>query len=121
MSKKWCAVQLDRDFETGEYGLGIYYYELGKARKIIEGVSYHENVLVVKSGDYEFKITEEPDINFFRNGVYKNWQEWNSRYGYRYEDDNVDFIPWCLKSLKALAIELNLIDNTDNESLYNKY
>ena len=40
--------QLDRDFETGQYGEGIYLYQKDKYRTIIEGISYEGNKLIVK-------------------------------------------------------------------------
>ena len=120
MSNPWFAVQLDRDFITHGYGMGIYYYEKNKPRVIIEGISYDGNILKVKSNNIEINIDSEPDIDFYRNSLYKDWEEWNDKYGVNYGDDDVDFIPWCLKTKKALAIELNLIKNSENESLYIK-
>ena len=119
----WYVAQLDRDMITGGYGQGIYLYTPNK-RIIIEGISFIDDVLIVKnvsSGNgYTFTLEGEPDLNKFEEVTHAHWIAWQKQNGKDYGDDDIDFKPYALKSTRAIAQELELIKRDDYESLHHR-
>lgn len=129
---KWFAVEIDRNFSTGEYGdkKEIYievkndnpnYIKL-KHGKINSGKYTEDNKLEVDikfSNDEDIKkltLNDEPDHELFENTLYKDWKLWDNMYGI-YDENRSDYEPWSFNSLKSLAIEMNCFEAKDNEKI----
>tara|TARA_B110000285_G_scaffold217141_1_gene265167 strand:- start:326 stop:724 length:399 start_codon:yes stop_codon:yes gene_type:complete len=107
----WFSTQVDRDYITGLYGDGIRLYENNRKYYLIKGESYDEkkNILVVKNNKgHSITLSSEPNIEYFKNTLFKDWGLWDSVYGKFYDDDRCDYKPWAHKDLKSLAAELGL-------------
>jgi hypothetical protein len=114
----WFATQVDRDFLTKMYGNGTRLYMNGEYN-IITGVSYENNVLIVKDSNGDnIELTTEPDNIKFTNTLYNDWKNWDSSYGKYEDEDRSDYEPFAYDSMKSLANELNLT-NENVEMYYN--
>ncbi|VVU95010.1 hypothetical protein CPAV1605_735 [seawater metagenome] len=111
VKNKWFSTQVDRDFETGRYGDGIRLYSDLNNYIIIKGVSFTENCLIVKDyADNTIKLTDEPDHQMFETFHWK-WKAWDNKYG-KYDEDRTDYEPYCHKNRQTLAMELGLLNKT---------
>ena len=114
----WYLAQIDRCMHSGFINSGYRLVRENLADASITGVSYINNVLEVKDSNSEIiKLTTEPNNNKFIDTLYKEWEKWD---GITFEknkddEDRCDYKPYALKSLKAAAISLKLIDNPDME------
>ena len=109
---KWFTTQTDRDFLTALCGNGIRLYtDQRSTYDIIKGISYKDNVLIVKNlQGQEITLDYEPDSDMFKQGLYLKWRDWDTKYGIN-DSDRTDYEPWAHNSLKSLAMELGLIQN----------
>lgn len=113
--------QIDRDFKTGRYGEDTPRLYLNKTSYInITGVSYNDNLLIVKDEfDNHLKLKTEPNNQIFEETLYKDWKKFDEEIG-KFDDDRTDYEPWALNSLESLAIELKLLDKNGVKMYYNK-
>ena len=107
---KWFATHIDRDFQYGGYGTGkprLYIKE--NLYTDITALSFENGVLKVKDewGD-EFCLRNEPDNEWFRQTVYKKWEEFDQKM--KGDEDRVDYEPWAYNSLEAIAAEFKLVE-----------
>ena len=117
-SKWWYLAQIDRCIHTGFLNSGYRLVRENQEDTYITGVSYQNNLLKVKDSYGKIiNLTTEPNNNKFIDTLYKEWEKWD---GITFEknkddEDRCDYKPYALKSLKAAAISLKLIDNPDME------
>jgi len=119
----WFAIDIDRDILGGYGPQGLYlYHDNIKNRIEISAISYDENILTVKdTSNNTIQLSDEPNIQLFKDTVYTQWQLWDTQYGAQFDDDRIDYVPWVLKSKEAIAIYFNLIPNNSNQSLFYKF
>ncbi len=105
----WFATQVDRDFNTGRYGDGIRLYDINAGTyTIISGVSFKDGTLIVKNSEGEtFTLNTQPNIESFKESLFKEWKDWDTKYG-KNDEDRTDYEPWCYNSLETLAMDLGL-------------
>lgn len=112
----WFATQVDRDFQTNNYGDGtrLYMDAFDGEYKLVTGYLFDGTILKVKDkyGDI-IELKSEPENIKFENTLYKDWKEWDTKYGSFYED-RTDYEPWAYDSLKSLAIELGVYESKDD-------
>jgi hypothetical protein len=113
---KWFATNVDRCFETGNYGNGVrFYYNTtnGFGYSLIKGISYDEitNTLVISSDNGNIKLTDDPDLEWFDDTVKTAWKKWDDLRGEAMEEDRCDYRPWAYASIKSLALEFRLCIN----------
>ena len=72
-------------------------------------MAYRGGFLTVKDewGD-TFNLTNEPDNNWFRQTLYKEWEKFDEKMVG--DEDRSDYEPWAYNSLEAIAAEFKLVD-----------
>lgn len=106
----WFSTQVDRCFESGLYGCDIRIYITKDYYFEVKGIKFEDNVLTLqetKIGQI-FKLSNEPNIDMFKEDLLKKWTLWDKTNGKMMGDDRCDYKPWVHTSLKALATELGL-------------
>ena len=106
----WFSTQVDRCFESGLYGGDIRIYITKDYYFEVKGIKFEDNVLTLqetKIGQI-FKLSNEPNIDMFKEDLLKRWNLWDKNTGKMMGDDRCDYKPWAHTSLKALATELGL-------------
>ena len=120
-------MQIDRDFKTMSYGMGTGYYiyftnenenrnENNKINLTYSSIKFQEyneseNKLTVildhantNSQEEEvLTLTGEPDTKLFENTLYKDWENWDKKFG-KYDEDRSDYEPWCLNSIDSIRL-----------------
>ena len=107
---KWFATHIDRDFQYGGYGNGKpRLYVSDNVYGHITPISFVNGVLTVKDewGD-TFNLTNEPDNNWFRQTLYKEWLKFDEKMVG--DEDRSDYEPWAYNSLEAIAAEFKLTE-----------
>ena len=121
--KYWFAVEVDRDYKTNSYASGVrLYVDNTTTYQIIKGVSYENNILVVKNINNELiTLEKEPNNLLFENSVFDDWVKWDKKYGESENENRIDFEPWAYASKKALAFEFNLYKLSPGEVITNYF
>lgn len=116
----WFATQVDRDFITRRYGEAHpRLYVDGNGYILITGVSYNDDMLIVKDAHGNLiELNSEPNNELFETTLYNDWKTFDDTIG-KNDDDRTDYEPWAYNSIKALAYELKLCDEKGIE-LYHK-
>lgn len=119
----WFAVQVDRDYKTHDYGGGTrLYIDSSINYKIVKGVSYENDVLIVKDEDGTLiTLDNEPNNLLFENSIHLDWTKWDKKFGENDPENRSDYEPWAYASKKALALELNLYKLKKGEQINNYY
>lgn len=119
-TQNWFATEVDRDFKTKLYGDGyrLYLEVLNGEYLLVEGISYENKILKLKeSGGAIIEISNEPNLKLFEDTIFKDWKEFDEKYG-QYDEDRTDYEPWAYRSRYAFAQELNLVEHNDNVKMY---
>lgn len=121
--KEWYAVQVDRDFLTGEYGEGpprlyfnsnIYIYEL------IKSATYYNGKLTITTDKQKtYYLNTEPNNKTFKSSLFASWKMDDEKF-LKNDDNRCDYEPWAFNSIEALAIELNVLNKDGVQMYYNK-
>ena len=119
------VAQIDRDFTGHDFlDSGDRLYTDCKIYVMITGVSYNKDTgeLIVKNEYGEnIILNNEPNIQKFKNTLYRDWQVYHKkRYPTKADEDadSCDYEPWVYKDKRSIAISLNLLQSENNESLY---
>ena len=117
----WFVTQVDRDFKTRYYGEAQpRLYTTQTDYILITGVLYKDGILVVKDNKGNLiELNDEPNNTLFENSLYKEWKEFDNRFG-KFDDDRTDYEPWAYNSIKALACELKLCNEKGVQMYHNK-
>ena len=121
--KYWFAVEVEKDYKTNSVSPGVRLYIDNTSKyQIIKGVSYENDILIVKNNNNEvITLEKEPNNLLFENSVYDDWVKWNKKYGECYNNSAIDFEPWSYASKKALAFEFNLYKLSPGEVITNYF
>ena len=113
----WFATQVDRDFKTYKYGEDQprLYYNNSEDYVLIEGVSYENDILIVKDSNNKLYILEdEPDNTKFETTLHRDWTIKKNTHKLLWNEDRYDYEPWAYNSKKSLANELKFY-NQENK------
>lgn len=113
----WFATQVDRDFKTLKYGEDQprLYYNNSEDYVLIEGVSYENDILIVKDSNNKLYILEdEPDNTTFESTLHREWKIKEQTHKQLWREDLYDYEPWAYNSKKSLANELKFY-NQENK------
>lgn len=122
-TSNYYIINIDRDFKSNQYGDGPYIEFIDKKIRIKINIKYYDeknNNLIVHVPEFNetMVLKDEPNIQAFKENLNKEWIEWDKKYGESMDEDRSDYQPWCYLSLKALAIDANIIKSPHDNDIY---